>query len=162
MPAIPNGFKPVVSNYSMDAPGGVSRTDVAGGMPRFGLDYDRGAQRFNVTLVLDKLRFSVWTAFFMQVIKKGAIAFDMPLDSGFGTSTHRVNIVPGSYSATRTAGIITVVSFAVETESQAYDLSEEDALSLVDMYNEYGPEELGLLFPRIAQFANVDTLVLDA
>lgn len=160
MPTIPNGMRPVVASYSIGAPDGVMRTDVAGGMPRYGLDYDRGSQQYKVTLVLDKLKFSVWTAFFMQVIKKGAIAFDMPLDSGFGTDMHTVNIVPGSYSATRTGGIVTVVSFVVDAESQAYDMTEEDAQGLVDLYNEYG-ESTNELLARIAQFANVDTLVLD-
>ena len=160
MPTLPNGFKPTVAAYSHDGPVGVLRTDVAGGAARYGLDYDRGMQRFNVTLILDKLQFSVWTAFFMHSIKKGAITFDMPLDSGFGTQQHACNIVPESYSASRTGGIVMVVSFVVEAESKAYDFSVPDAANLVDLYNEYGAESKTLL-ARIAQFATVDTTVLD-
>lgn len=160
MPTLPNGFKPTVAAYSHDAPGGVLRTEVAGGAPRYALDYDRGLQRFNVTLILDKLQFSVWTAFFTHTIKKGAITFDMPLDSGFGTSPHACNIVPESYSASRTGGIAMVVSFVVEAESQAYDMSVIDAAALVDVYNEYGATSNALLV-RIAQFATVDSRVLD-
>lgn len=159
-PVMPNGFRPTVAAYSHDAPGGVMRTDVAGGMPRYGLDWDRGAQKFNVTLVLDKLQFSVWTAFFMHTIKKGAITFDMPLDSGFGTQTHAVNIVPGSYAASRTGGIAMLVSFVVEAESRVYDMTAEDAANLVDLYNEYGADSNALL-AALAQFALVDSLVLD-
>jgi hypothetical protein len=160
MPTIPNGMNPTVSSYSMGAPSGVIRTQVAGGMPRYGLDYDRGSQQYKVTLILDKLRLSVWTAFFMQVVKKGAIAFDMPLDSGFGVELHTVNIVPDTYSTARTGDIATVVSFAIDVVSKAYDLSEDDAQGLVDLYNEYGDDTSALL-ARLAQFANVDTLVLD-
>lgn len=160
MPTMPNGFRPTVAAYSNDSPGGVFRTEVAGGAPRYALDYDRGLQRFNVTMMLDKTKFSVWTAFFHQIIKKGAITFNMELDSGFGVDTHAVNIVPESYSATRTGGIVTVVSFVVETESQAYDFSETDAGNLVDLYNLYGDASDDIL-AAIAQFANVDSNVLD-
>ncbi len=160
MPTIPNGFKPTVAAYSFGAPGGVMSTEVAGGAPRYGLVYDRGVQQFSVTLMLDKLKFSVWTAFFHHIIKKGAITFDMPLDSGFGTAMHAVNIVPGSYSATRTAGIVVIVSFVVEAESQAYDLSGAEAAGLIDIYNSLGADGFAL-FDRIEQFANVDSDVLN-
>jgi hypothetical protein len=160
MPTLPNGFKPIVAAYSHDGPGGVVRTEVAGGAARYGLQFDRGTQMFNITLVLDKLMFSVWTAFFHHIIKKGAITFDMPLDSGFGTDVHAVNIMPGSYSATRSGGIIMTVAFTVEAESKAYDMSETDAAALVDLYNEAGAESDELL-ERIMQFALLDSNVLD-
>ncbi|MES2218365.1 MAG: hypothetical protein V4501_08130 [Pseudomonadota bacterium] len=136
------------------------RTEVAGGSSRYAMEWDRGFQKFNVTLVLDKLKFSVWTAFFHHVIKKGAYTFDMPLDSGFGTSLHAVNMMPGSYSATRTQGLAMIVSFVVETESEAYELSATEGAGLVDIYNTYGASTPDLL-DRLAQFANVDSLVLD-
>lgn len=158
-PVLPNGFKPTVAAYSHDGPGGVSRTEVAGGVPRYALEYDRGLQKFNVTLILDKMRFSVWVAFYIHIIKKGAITFDMPLDSGFGTEMHACNIMPGSYSATRTEGIAMVVSFVVEAENKAYDFSAVDAQALIDLYNEAGDGSNALL-ARIAQFALTDTLVL--
>jgi hypothetical protein len=159
MPTLPNGFKPTVAAYSHGGPGGVMRTDVAGGAARFGLDYDRGLSQFSVTLILDKLQFSVWTAFYHQVIKKGAIAFDMPLDSGFGTEQHSCNIMPDSYQASRTGGIAMVVSFVVEAESRAYALNTEEALALVELYNTNGAATNELL-ARIASFATVETNVL--
>lgn len=159
MPTMPSGLKPTVSAYSHGAPGGVMRTDVAGGAARYGLDWDRGTQQFNVTLILDKLKFSVWTAFFHQLIKKGAITFDMPLDSGFGTAMHACNIVPGSYNASRTGGTVMVVAFVVEAESQANDLSPADAQALLDFYEIY-TEESDALLRRLALFALTDTLVL--
>ena len=123
MPTLPNGFAPTVAAYSHAAPGGVSRTDVAGGAARYCLDYDQGVQRFAVTLMLDKSQFSVWTAFYFHIIAKGAIAFTMPLDSGFGTAAHSCNIVPGSYSATLTSGAAYSVAFAVDAVGGAYALS---------------------------------------
>lgn len=159
-PVLPNGIKPVVSNYSIDGPGGVVRTDVAGGMPRYAMDWDRGPQRFNVTLILDALQFSVWSAFYHHVIRKGSLSFDMPLDSGFGVSAHTVNIVPGSYSAARTSGIMMVVSFVAEAENKVYDMTAADAANLIDLYNQYGAYSNALL-DRLAQFSNVDTNVLD-
>ncbi|WP_205412565.1 hypothetical protein [Janthinobacterium lividum] len=157
---MPNGLAPIVSQYSLAGPGGVMRTEVAGGAPRYGLDWDRGSQQFNVTLMLDALRFSVWTAFYHHIIKKGAITFDMELDSGFGCAAHACNIVPGSYSATRTAGTLIAVSFVVDAESQAYEMTGDDAQAMVDLYNQYGKRTNDLL-DRLAQFANVDTNVLD-
>jgi hypothetical protein len=160
MPTLPNGFRPTVAAYSHDGPGGVMRNEVAGGAARYGLEWDRGTQRFNITLILDKLQFSVWIAFFHHIIRKGAITFDMPLDSGFGTEQHAVNIIPGTYSATRTAGIAMIVAFAVEAESKAYEFSAADAQGMVDVFNAYGDDSHALL-ARLAQFALVDTNVLD-
>lgn len=159
MPVLPRDLVPVVSGYQFDEPGGVVRTDVAGGAPRYGLDWDRGTQRFQVTLILDGLKFSVWSTFYHWQIAKGSIAFDMPLDSGFGVSAHRVNIVPGSYSAARTGGVMMVVSFVAEAESQVYAMGAADAAALLDLYNEYGAYSTVLL-ERLAQFATVDNLVL--
>lgn len=160
MPTLPAGLTPTVAAYSHGGPGGVMRTEVSGGAARYALDYGRGTQQFNVTLILDKLKFSVWTAFFHHIILKGAITFDMPLDSGFGTEAHAVNILPGTYSASRTGGTAMVVAFVVEAESKVYDMTAVDAAALIDVYSTYGDDSNKLL-DRLAQFANVDTNVLD-
>lgn len=160
MPTLPAGLTPTVAAYSHGAPGGVMRTEVSGGAARYALDYGRGTQQFNVTLILDKLKFSVWTAFFHHIILKGALTFDMPLDSGFGTEAHAVNIVPGTYSASRTGGTAMVVAFVVEAESKVYDMTAGDAAALIEVYSTYGGDSNKLL-DRLAQFANVDTNVLD-
>ncbi|WP_041742283.1 hypothetical protein [Collimonas fungivorans] len=159
-PVMPNGIKPVVAGYSMDEPGGVLRTDVAGGIPRYGMDWDRGVQRFKVTLILDALQFSIWTAFYHHVIRKGSITFDMQLDSGFGVVPHAVNILPGSYTAARTGGIMIVVSFTAEAESDVYDMSAADGSELVDIYNLYG-SGLNAFFDRLGRFATFESNVLD-
>lgn len=159
-PVMPVGFTPTVANFSLDEPGGVARTEVAGGAARYALAWDRGPQRFQVTLVLDGVKFSVWTAFYHHIIKKGAITFDMRLDSGFGPDTHAVNIIPGSYSATRTNGTVMVVSFVVEAENQVYNMTAADAADLVDFYNSTGGDSVAVL-KRIEQYATVDTTVLD-
>ena len=51
-------------------------------------------QQYRVTLVLTPLQFSVWTTFFHHSIKKGALAFDMDLDGGYGVQQRSVSIVP--------------------------------------------------------------------
>jgi hypothetical protein len=159
MPTMPNGLKPVVGGYQFDEPGGVMRTDVAGGAPRYAMDWDRGTQRFQVTLILDALQFSVWTAFYHWQIGKGSIAFTMQLDSGFGASPHQVNIMPGSYTAARTSGIMMVVSFVAEAESQVYSMTAAEAQAMLDFYALYGASSTAML-DRLSQFANQDTLVL--
>jgi hypothetical protein len=160
MPTLPTGLTPTVAAYSHDGPGGVLRTEVAGGAARYGLDFGRGTQQFSVTLILDKLKFSVWTAFYHHIILKGSITFDMPLDSGFGTELHACNIVPGTYSASRTGGIAMVVAFVVEAESKVYDMTAADAAGLIDVYMAY-EDDSNKLLARLVQFANVDTNVLD-
>ncbi|MDD2728168.1 hypothetical protein [Malikia sp.] len=158
-PHLPNWMTPVVEGYGMTAPGGVQRTEVAGGMSRVALQWDCGVAVFRVTLILDDTQFSVWNAFFLRTIRKGAISFTMPLDSGFGTSDHLATMVPGSYSANRTAGVLYAVSFQVEAEPGGNSLSDADADALLGFYNEYGRDSDAML-ARLHQFANLDTLVL--
>lgn len=153
------GIKPVVEGYSMDDAGGVLRSEVPGGASAFAMDLNRGTQRFSASLVLTAAQFQVWTVYYTRIIKKGAISFDMPLDSGFGVSPHRVNIMPGSYSAARAGGILWAVNFVVEAEPQVYALGLDGAASLVALYGLYGRESNALL-ARIAQFATVDSNVL--
>lgn len=160
MPTLPPGLTPTVAAYSHNGPGGVLRTEVAGGAARYGVQYGRGTQQFNVTLILDKLKFSVWTAFYHHIIQKGAVTFDMPLDSGFGTELHAVNIVPDTYTATRTGGIAMIVAFVVEAENKVYQMSAAEAAGLIDVYTIYGDDSLRLL-DRLNQFANSDTNVMD-
>ena len=159
-PTIPKGFRPIVSGYGTDGPGGVRRTEVAGGLPRYALDYDQGAQRYSVAIGMTALMYGVWTVFFHQIIKKGAITFDMEIDGGFGLQVHACNIIPGSYNAERVGGKITVVKFAVEAVSRVYEFSETDAQLYIDLWNQQGVGMESLL-ARIARFANIDTKILD-
>ena len=133
---------------------------MAGGVAAYALDWGRGMQRFSCTLILTATQYAIWSVWFYRLIKKGAYTFDMPLDSGFGTQPHACNILPDSYQASRTGGIATVVSFVVEAESKALDMSAAEAQSMVDVYSAYGAESNALL-ARIAQFANVDSLALN-
>lgn len=159
-PVIPRGIVPVIQGYTYGDPGGVKRTAVAGGSPRYALDYDRGAQQFQVSMVMKPDKFSIWTVFYHHLIKKGAISFEMELDSGQGCQPHVCNIVPGSYSAARTSLNIWTVGFTVEAESRVYDLTEDDAAGLVELWNEVGAP-LDSLLARLARFALVDTTVLE-
>lgn len=160
MPTMPTGFIPIVSQgYSISGPAGVRRTDVAGGMPRYALDWDRGVQQFNVTLILDRLQWQVWESFWLVSIKKGALPFDMILDSGLGPALHTVHIVPGSYSVNLQLITHATVAFQVEAESQVYS-NPDAATSIVDLYNAYGLDVSELL-NAIAYFANVSSNSLD-
>lgn len=160
-PRIPAGMCPTVANYSTTGPGGVWRTELDGGPSRYALQYDRGVQQFSVTLILKPDAYQAWTLFYLHIIKKGSLTFDMPLDSGQGSELHACNIVPGSYSTTRTGGWLTVVSFVVEAEASAYQMSAADAQAIIDFYNAGGGVESSKLLERIAQFANRDSNVLD-
>ena len=158
-PVLPASFLPVVEGYSFNSPQGVQRTEVQGGMPRYAMQYDRGVQEFRITMVMKPEKFSIWNLFFLRVIKKGSISFDMQLDSGFGVEAHSCSILPGTYNANLVNGSFYSVSFSVEAESSAYKFSMEDAQTMLDLYALYGDNYDDVL-ARIAKFANEDTLVL--
>jgi len=160
MPTLPRDLYPVTSpsGYSHNAAGGVSRTQVEGGFNRYALDFDRGVQQFNVALACTAGHYQIWTLFFYNIIKKGALSFDMPLDSGSGLQTHSVNIIPNSVSVNETDGNNFVVTFQVEAESSAYDF-DTDATDTILAIWEAG-EDVGELFDAIAYFVLTGTLVL--
>lgn len=160
-PQMPKGMQPIVAGYSFGGPGGAMSAQVSGGMARYGLDYDRGVQRFTVALMLTtKTQLFIWSLFYHQVIKQGTITFDMPLDSGFGLSLHACNIVPQSYSMASLDAFSASVGFTVEAESQAYTYDDATAGSLVDLFSLYG-EDVNPLFARLALFVNSDVLALN-
>ena len=160
MPTLPRDLYPVTSpsGYSHNAAGGVSRTQVEGGFNRYALDFDRGVQQFNVALACTAGHYQIWTLFFYNIIKKGALSFDMPLDSGSGLQTHSVNIIPNSVSVNETDGNNFVVTFQVDAESSAYDF-DTDATDTILAIWEAG-EDVGELFDAIAYFVLTETLVL--
>lgn len=162
-PTIPTGLRPVVSGYSFEGPGGVTATAVAGGAPRVAMEYDRGAQAFRVTLLPKSAAgFAAWTTFFHHTIKKGSLPFQMHLDSGYGPALHTVTMIPGTYAAARSGnGLLTAVSFGVWAESAAYDMTATEAAELLAIYELAGDGSDALL-ARLARFATVDTLVLEA
>ncbi|GEM_PF-1390424 len=125
IPIMPLGLVPGVSAYSGTGPGGVIRTEVAGGAARYRLDWARGRDRFDVRMNLNRELFSIWSAFYHHIIKKGALPFEMRLDSGLGVSPHRVNLVPDSYEAAMVSGEYSV-GFAVECDNAAYRLSADE------------------------------------
>lgn len=158
-PSMPSGIQPIASGYSFGAPGGVRRSDVAGGIARYALEWDGGVQTFSITLLLTRTEFSVWNAFFHRKIDKGAVAFTMPLDSGFGLQPHLVNIVPGTYTVAEVNVAMASVRFDVEAESQAYLLDDDEADALLAMHEAYR-DGIQSLLDRLATFANGDTNVL--
>lgn len=157
--SLPAGFTPSIAAYSLDDPGGVLASEVPGGVAAYGLDYGRGVQGFSVTLILTPANYERWAVWFHRLIDKGAKAFTMPLDSGFGTAAHTCNIVPGTVQVSRTGGSAIVVAFVVEAENQVYDMTSTEAQAMIDVYNLYGRDTDDLL-ARLARFATVDTLVL--
>lgn len=158
-PVLPASFLPIVEGYSFSSPQGVYRTEVQGGMSRYALQYDRGTQEFKVTMIMNPDKFALWNLFFLRIIKKGSISFEMQLDSGFGVSPHTCNILPGTYNANLVNGTFYSITFSVEAESKAFDYQMEDVNSIMDLYSIYG-EDYDKVLLRIAKFANEDTLVL--
>ena len=160
MPTLPRDLYPVTSpsGYSHDAAGGVSRTQVEGGFNRYALDFDRGVQQFNVALACTAGHYQIWTLFFYNIIKKGALSFDMPLDSGSGLQTHSVNIIPNSVTVNETDGNNFIVTFQVEAESSAYDFDNETTATILEIWE--SGSDVGDLFDRIALFVLTDSLVL--
>ena len=160
MPTLPRDLYPVTSpsGYSHNAAGGVSRTQVEGGFNRYALDFDRGVQQFNVALACTAVHYQIWTLFFYNIIKKGALSFDMPLDSGSGLQTHTVNIIPNSVGVNETDGNNFVVTFQVEAESSAYDFDTDATDTILSIWE--AGEDVGELFDAIAEFVLTETLVL--
>ena len=158
--SIPDGMVPVIADYSFTGPDGSERDAIAGGAAGYALDWGRGTQRFNCTLILTPARYAAWSVWFHRLVAKGSRTFNMRLDSGTGPDVHAATIVPGSYSASRTGGTATVVSFTVEAEPKIYNYSVADAQGIVDLHNAYG-DSIEALLDRVARFANVDSLVLD-
>ena len=160
MPTLPRDLYPVTSpsGYSHNAAGGVSRTQVEGGFNRYALDFDRGVQQFNVALACTAGHYRIWTLFFYNIIKKGALSFDMPLDSGCGLQTHTVNIIPNSVSVNETDGNNFVVTFQVDAESSAYDFDTDATDTILSIWE--AGEDVGELFDAIAYFVLTGTLVL--
>ena len=154
----PRSFCPLVKNYTGGDMGGNGQTDVEGGAPRFALEYDGGVQPFTVTLALTAEKYRIWALFYHRIIKRGTIPFDMPLDTGFGTEPHTVNIVKESYSESRTQRH-RFISFTVLAEPQAYDVSMEDAQAEIDLWNRVGVN-LQPLLDRLEISANEDVLML--
>jgi len=163
MPTLPRDLYPVTSpsGYSYGAAGGVYRTQVEGGFNRYALDFERGVQQFNVALACTAGHYQIWTLFFYNIIKKGALSFDMPLDSGRGLQAHTVNIIPNSVSVNETDGNNFVVTFQVEAESSAYDFDEGGSGAILALW-ETGADiaDITELFDRLALFVLTETLVL--
>jgi len=160
MPTLPRDLYPVTSpsGYSHNAAGGVSRTQVEGGFNRYALDFDRGVQQFNVALACTAGHYQIWTLFFYNIIKKGALSFDMPLDSGSGLQTHTVNIIPNSVSVNETDGNNFVVTFQVEAESSAYEFDVDGTAAALAIWE--NGDDLGDFIDRLALFVLTETLVL--
>jgi hypothetical protein len=158
--AIPADMVPVIANYAFTGPDGVERDGVTGAAAGYALEWGRGTQLFNCTLILTPARYAVWSVWFHRLIAKGARTFDMRLDSGTGPDVHAATIVPSTYAASRTGGTATVVSFTVEAEPKIYSYSAAEAQALVDLNDSYG-DGTDALLARLAQFANIDSLALD-
>lgn len=157
--ALPTGFVPIAAQYSISGVGGVLGND-GGAVGQAALQQMGGVQQYSVTLILTAAQMQVFTVWYHRVNACGAITFDMVLDSGFGAELHGANINPGTLSVARSGGILSVVSFVVDAESKAQQMSTADAQALLDLYGLYGNGSDELL-AAIAQFALVDSLVLD-
>ena len=159
-PVLPRDLYPVTSpsGYSYASAQGVSATQVEGGFNRYALDFDRGTRLFNVALACTAGHLRVWELFYLRIIKKGALAFEMPLDSGTGLEQHIVNIIPNSVNTTETDGNNFVVTFQVEAEPKIYDFTEGGAAAIIAFWD--ANRDMGEFLDRLALFTLEDTLVL--
>jgi len=159
-PVLPRDLYPVTSpsGYSYASAQGVSMTQVEGGFNRYAMDFDRGTRIFNVALACTAWHLQLWELFYLRIIKKGVLAFEMPLDSGTGLYQHIVNIIPNSVNTTETDGNNFVVTFQVEAEPKIYDFTEEGAAAIIAIWNAGG--DVGELLDRLALFTLEETLVL--
>jgi hypothetical protein len=156
LPTIPAGIFFTVSGYTSEGPGGVSASEVAGGLPRVAMEWDRGVQAFRGTAICKPIEFEMWTLFYLHTIKKGAISFQMYLDSGLGVSLHNVTMIPGSYATARSSnGVDTAVTFGVWAESQGYGMTADEAADVLALY-EATRETLSPLLARVATFVADD------
>ena len=157
---LPRDLYPVTSpsGYSYGAAQGVNVTQVEGGFNRYSLDFERGVQQFNVALACTAGHYQIWTLFFYNIIKKGALSFDMPLDSGSGLQTHNVNIIPNSVTVNETDGNNFIVTFQVEAESSAYDFDDGGTGAILALWEE--GIDAADLFSRLELFVLTETLVL--
>ena len=154
-PSIPEDMIVSATSYSIGDPGGVSRTEVAGGLSRYALDWSRGSRIFSVSMVLSDLQYQVWQYFYVHVIQKGALPFLMPLDSDGTVVPHLVNILPGSLNESRVHEVYWAVTYSVEAESNAYNVSKDDAIAVIDFYNTYQDQSESFL-NRLYTFARYD------
>lgn len=159
-PQMPRGMRVITNGYAGADPGGTAMTEVEGGAPRFAMETYRGVRQFRVTLLpMTPQEYSIWELFYWHSIGRGAKPFDMKIDSGFGEQSHACNIIPGSYGTGR-EGPLTTVSFIVAAEPQALEYTQEDALAMIEIWNQFGPYTESE-FERLAYFANVEVLVLN-
>jgi hypothetical protein len=159
-PVLPRDLYPVTSpsGYSYASAQGVSMTQVEGGFNRYALDFDRGTRLYNVSLACTAGHLQVWELFYLRIIKKGVLAFEMPLDSGTGLEQHIVNIIPNSVNTTETDGNNFVVTFQVEAESKIYDFTDEGTEAILSIWETSG--DVGEFLDRLALFTLEETLVL--
>lgn len=159
-PVLPRDLYPVTSpsGYSYASAQGVHMTQVEGGFNRYAMDFDRGTRIYNVALACTAGHLQVWELFYLRIIKKGVLAFEMPLDSGTGLEQHIVNIIPNSVNTTETDGNNFVVTFQVETESKIYDFTDDGVDAMLVIWETSG--DVGDFLDRLALFTLEETLVL--
>ena len=159
-PVLPRDLYPVTSpsGYSYASAQGVHMTQVEGGFNRYAMDFDRGTRIYNVALACTAGHLQVWELFYLRIIKKGTLSFEMPLDSGTGLEQHLVNIIPNSVNTTETDGNNFVVTFQVEAESKIYDFTDEGAEAILSIWETSG--DVGDFLDRLALFTLEETLVL--
>lgn len=159
-PVLPRDLYPVTSpsGYSYASAQGVHMTQVEGGFNRYAMDFDRGTRIYNVALACTAGHLQVWELFYLCIIKKGVLAFEMPLDSGTGLEQHIVNIIPNSVNTTETDGNNFVVTFQVEAESKIYDFTDENVTTVLSIWETSG--DVGDFLDRLALFTLEETLVL--
>jgi len=151
-PRVPNGFRPSIQRYGFGAASGLTMTEVGGALPRPGRRWRRGTALYNVTMVMTRLKFNVWSAFYYGIIDEGAIQFFMPLDTRGGELVdHLCVMLASSYRVEPVSGsLMWNVSFDVAAEPSLSGMTMADAQAVIDVWNIYGEDTEKILDALIA------------
>jgi hypothetical protein len=108
------------SPYSYNSPGGALKNQVVGPVVAQELQWDRGVQIYNGTMILVRAQLTAWLVFVYHVLNRGANTFELPMDSGQGVKRHAVNLLPGSQKIEHAGQDVASVSMQLEGEASYY------------------------------------------
>jgi|LGOV01.1.fsa_nt_gb hypothetical protein len=150
----PPTIKPLLNkSYTTSRGSNIVNIDVAGGVPRIGLNLSIEAVPFQLNFTLSDNGYKALSYFYDWRINHGADSFKMQLDSGNGIEEHQCIIVPGTWKMTRPSNgnwYLAVTLIAESTSSQL----EEDCPNFYDLYNCYGDQLPSIL-------SNLDSVIVN-
>ena len=143
----PRTIKPLTSkNYSTSRGGNIAESNVAGGLPRIGLDQTLESPLFNLNFILSDNAYRALLNFYDAGINHGANSFKMMLDSGTGIVEHQCTIKANTFKSTRPSHGTWYVAVSVYAHVTPSQLDTCDNFyQLYDCYGEQVSEILNSL-----------------